>query len=97
MSYTRVMVFENSIPYAKGMSIFRKQAQPGLNAMKKAGVLKGYSLIQTGEYNGLLITEFDTKAKMNKFVKALSAVRQDVSDAAGQQAWIYSGQVKASG
>ena len=97
MSYTRVMVFENSIPYAKALSIFRKQAQPGLDAMKKAGVLKGYSVIQTGEYNGLLITEFDTKAKMNKFLKALSAVRQGVADAAGQQTWIYSGPVKASG
>jgi len=91
------MVFGYSIPYAKAISIFRNQAQPELDAMKKAGDLNGYSLIQTGEYTGLLITEFDTKAKMNKFVKALSAVRQHVSDAAGQQAWIYSGQVKASG
>ena len=97
MSVMRVMVFENTIPYSEGIKIFRKQAQPGLDAMKKAGVLKGYSLIQTGEYNGLLITEFDTKAKMNKFVKALSAVRRDVEAETGQQSWIYSGQVKASG
>ena len=97
MSYTRVMVFENSIPYAKAMSIFRKQAQPGLNALKKAGILKGYSLVQTGEHTGLLIAAFDTKRNMNKYVKALSAVRRDLEAEAGQHSWIYSGPVKASG
>jgi len=47
----------------------------------------------------MLITEFDTKAKMNKFAKLMGAARQEVSDAQSgqQQAWIYSGQVKASG
>ena len=97
MSYTRVLVIENPVSWAEGMKIFRKQAEPALNAAKKAGLLKSYSMVQTGDHAGMLITEFDTKAKMNKFVKALSAVRQDVSDAAGQQSWIYSGQVKASG
>ena len=79
------------------MSMFRKQAQPGLNALKKAGILKGYSLVQTGEHTGLLIAEFDTKAKMNKYVKALSAVRRGLESEASQQSWIYSGQVKARG
>ena len=97
MSVTRVMVFENSVPFAKGIKIFRNQAQPGLNAMKKAGILNRWSLVQTGDHTGLLIAEFDTKAKMNKYAKALAAVRRDVEAETGQQSWIYSGTVKASG
>jgi hypothetical protein len=97
MSYTRVMVFENTVPFAEGIKVFRKQAQPGLNAMKKAGILNRWSLVQTGEHAGLLIAEFDTKAKMNKYAKALAAVRRDVEAETGQQSWIYHGPVKASG
>ena len=65
--------------------------------MKKAGILNRWSLIQTGEHAGLLIAEFDTKGNMNKYVKALSAVRRDLEAEAGQQSWIYSGPIKASG
>ena len=79
------------------MSIFRKQAQPGRNALKKAEILKGYSLVKTGKHTGLLIAEFATKGKMNKYVKALSAIRRDTAAETGGQSWAYQGQVKASG
>jgi hypothetical protein len=45
----------------------------------------------------LLIAEFDTKAKMNKYAKALAAVRRDVEAETGQQSWIFHGPVKTSG
>jgi hypothetical protein len=97
MSYTRVLVIENPVSWAEGMKVFRKQAEPALNAAKKAGLLNSYSMVQTGDHAGMLITEFDTKAKMNKYVKALSAIRRDTAAETGGQSWAYQGQVKASG
>ena len=97
MSYVRVLVFENPQSWAEGMKRFRKATQPALNAAKKAGLLSGYSVVQTGDHAGMLITEFDTKAKMNKYVKALAAIRRDQSAYTGAQTWAYQGQVKASG
>ena len=40
MSYTRVWVIENTIPFSEGMKFFRKHALPALNAAKKASILK---------------------------------------------------------
>ena len=97
MSYTRVLVIENPQSWAEGLKRFRKVTQPALDAAKKAGLLNGYSLVQTGEHSGMLITQFDTKAKMNKYVKALSAIRRDTAAETGGQSWAYQGQVKASG
>ena len=97
MSYVRVLVFENPQSWAEGMKRFRKATRPALNAAKKAGLLSGYSVVQTGDHTGLNILEFDNKAKMNKVIKALNAARGDIGDAAGMQMWVYTGQVKASG
>ena len=97
MSYTRVFVSESDLPWSQFMKIFQKAAVPVLNAFKKQEVLANWSLVQTGEHTGLLITEFDTKAKMNKYLKTMDAVRRDTSAETGSQTWIYTGQVKASG
>ena len=48
MSYTRVLVIENPLEWAEGIKIFRKSAQPALNAFKKQNVLANWSLIQAG-------------------------------------------------
>ena len=97
MSYTRVLVIENPVSWAEGMKVFRKTAEPALNAAKKAGLLNSYSMVQTGDQSGMLITEFDTKAKMNKYVKAMAGIRRETVDETGGQGWVYSGPVKASG
>ena len=97
MSYTRVMVLESPLSRAEARKRFRKNVQPALNAAKKAGILKKYSFVETGEHSGMLITEFDTKAKMNKYAKAMSGLRSKSMAETGMQSWIYSGPVKASG
>ena len=97
MSYTRVLVIENPLGWAAGIKIFRKSAQPALNAFKKQNVLANWWLIQAGEHSGLLICEFDTKAKMNKYLKVMNDVRKDAAAESGSQNWIYHGPVKASG
>ncbi len=97
MNYARVMVLESPLSRAEARKRFRKNTQPALNAAKKAGLLNSYSMVQTGDHAGMLITEFDTKAKMNKYVKALSAIRRDTAAETGGQSWAYQGQVKASG
>ena len=53
-------------------------------------------MIEAGD-RWLLITEFDTKAKMNKYVKVMASIRRETVDETGSQGWIYSGPVKASG
>ena len=50
-----------------------------------------------GGCSGLLICEFDTKAKMNKYLKVMNAVRRDTEAESGSQSWAYHGPVKASG
>ena len=97
MSYVRVWVVESSLSWSESMKLFRKQAEPGLKALKKAGFLNSYKVVQTGPHTGLNILEFDNKAKMNKVIKAINAARGDVVDTAGMQMWVYTGQVKASG
>ena len=67
------------------------------SAQVKAGNLKRWQIIQTGENSGLLINEFENKSQMNKYNKGVSTVRQDVDDAVGAQRWTYHGPVKASG
>ena len=53
-------------------------------------------MIEAGD-RWLLITEFDNKAKMNKYVKVMASTRRETVDETGSQGWIYSGTVKASG
>ena len=97
MSYTRVLVIENPQSWAEGIKIFRKAAEPALNAFRKQNVLANWSLVQAGDHTGLLICEFDTKAKMNKYLKVMNAIRRDTAAESGSQSWAYHGPVKASG
>ena len=50
MSYMRVQVIEIPVSWAEGMKVFRKIAEPALNAAKKAGLLFSYSMVQTGDH-----------------------------------------------
>ena len=97
MSYTRVNVIESPLTWSETMKVFRKSVEPHQNAFKKQKVVSRWSFVQTGDHSGLLITEFDTKAKMNQYLKTMAAVRQNVTADTGQQVWIYHGPVKASG
>ena len=99
MSYTRVRVFENAQSWAEGMKGFRKSLEPGLNAFKKQKVLSSWSLVQTGENAGMLITNFPNKGAMNKYHRTMDAVRRSVEEEAGPggQTWVNHGPVKASG
>ena len=97
MSYTRVQVFEMPQSWSETMKMFQKTVVPELNALKKQKVVSRWSSVQTGDHSGLVIVEFDTKAKMNKYLKTMLAIRQDVIADTGMQVWIYQGRVKATG
>ena len=45
MSYTSVMVTEGQLSWAEGMKRFRKNAEPGLKAAKKAGILNSSEVV----------------------------------------------------
>ena len=97
MSYTRVQVFEIPLSWSETMKMFRKTVEPALNALKKQKVVSSWSCVQTSDHSGLLISEFETKAKMNKYLKTMLAIRDDIVADTGMQAWNYHGSVKASG
>ena len=97
MSYTRVLVSESDLPWSQFMKIFRKTVEPGMNAFKKQKIVSSWSLVQTGDSNGLLIANFPNKAAMNKYLKTMAAVRRDIEEDTGMQAWVYHGPVKANG
>ena len=95
MSYTRVFVAETPLSSATQMKNFRA-VEGTFKKAKKEKILSSYKFIEAGD-RWLLITEFDTKAKMNKFVKALASTRREKIDEPGGQFWQYVGLVKASG
>ncbi len=97
MSYTSVMVTEGQLSWAEGMKRFRKNAEPGLKAAKKAGILNSYSVVQTGDNTGMFIFQFPNKSSRTKFAKAMMATRQSETEAMSGQSWVYHGPVKASG
>ena len=97
MSYTRVLVSESGVPYSQFLKMFRKSVEPGLNGFKKQKVVSSWSLIQTGDSNGMLIVNFPNKSAMNKYLKIMAAVRRDIEADTGAQSWVYHGPVKASG
>ena len=97
MSYMRVQVFEIPLSWSETMKMFRKLVEPELNALKKQKVVSRWSSVQTGDHAGIVIVEFDTKAKMNKYLKTMAAIREDIKADTGMQNWIYHGPVKASG
>ncbi|MFP6709927.1 MAG: hypothetical protein VCE75_28685 [Alphaproteobacteria bacterium] len=94
MSVMRVFVFETSEPRAKMMKHWRD----GEHVYKKAerdGILKNYRLVETSD-RWMAVTEFDTKAKLNKFVKAVAEQRKTVLGDTGGQGWAYEGTVRGS-
>ena len=97
MSYTRVLVSESGVPYSQFLKMFRKSVEPGLNGFKKQKVVSSWSLIQTGDSNGMLIVNFPNKSAMNKYLKIMAAVRRDIEADTGAQSWVYHGPVKANG
>ena len=97
MSYMRVMVSEFPMSWSETMKIFRESVEPGFNEFKKQKVIANWSLVQTGDHTSIVIVEFDTKAKMNQYLKKMASVRQDLQADTGMQIWIYHGPVKASG
>ena len=97
MSYMRVQVFEIPLSWSETMKMFQKTVKPELNALKKQKVVSRWSSVQTGDHSGIVIVEFDTKAKMNKYLKTMSGLREDIRADTGMQNWIYHGPVKASG
>ena len=64
---------------------------------KKEKVVSSWSFVQTDDYSGMVIVEFDTKAKMNKYLKTMAAIRDGIVADTGMQFWVYHGPVKASG
>ena len=100
MSYMRVMVLEvpSSMSWTEFMKTFRATPYASdMKTYKKQKVILGWSLVQVGDHSGMLIAEFDTKAKMNSYLKTMAAVREDVKADTGMQTWIYHGPIKASG
>ena len=79
------------------MKIFRATTEPGLKAQKKEKNLLRWSLTRIGDNRGLLSIEFENKAKLNKYLKTMAAVRKNVTADTGMQSWVYSGPVAASG
>ena len=94
MSVMRVFVFETPEPRATVMKHWRD----GENLYKKAKrdkILKSFRLVET-DNRWLAITEFDTKAKLNKFVKIVAEQRNAVVSESGGQGWAYVGTVRGS-
>ena len=99
MSVTRTMVFEmpGTNSWTAVMKIFRATTEPGLKAQKKDKNLLRWSLTRIGDNRGLLSIEFENKAKLNKYLKTMAAVRKNVTAGTGMQSWVYSSPVAASG
>ena len=94
MSVMRVFVFETPEPRATVMKHFRGHEHVYRKAMKDR-ILKSYRLVET-DNRWMGITEFDTKAKLNKFVKLIAEDRKAVVSDSGGQGWNYIGTVRGS-
>mgnify|MGYP001423629422 CR=1 FL=1 len=94
MSVMRVFVFETPEPRAKMMKHWR-DGEAFYKKAERDRVLKSYKLIET-DNKWLAITEFDTKAKLNKFVKGIADQRKTVLADTGGQGWSYIGTVRGS-
>ena len=94
MSVMRVFVFETPEPRATVMKHFRGHEHVYNKAMKDK-ILKSYRLVET-DNRWMGITEFDTKAKLNKFVKLIAEDRKAVVSDSGGQGWNYIGTVRGS-
>ena len=94
MSVMRVFVFETPEPRAKMMKHWR-DGEAIYKKAKRDKILKSFRLVET-DNRWVAITEFDTKAKLNKFVKAVAEQRNAVVLDSGGQGWAYAGTVRGS-
>ena len=67
MSVIRIFVFETPSPRATVMKAWR-DGEALYKKAKRDKILKSFRLVET-DNRWVAITEFDTKAKLNKFVK----------------------------
>jgi hypothetical protein len=95
MSVMRVFVFETPEPRAKMMKHWR-DGEAFYKKAKRDKILKSYKLVETND-RWLAITEFETKAKMNKFIRGIADQRKTVVSDSGGQGWSYAGTVRGSG
>ena len=95
MSYTRVFVIQSPLSRAANMKNVRA-TEATFKKHIRDKILSSYKLIEAGD-RWVLITNFDTKAKANKYVKAMANTRRDHIVEPGGQMWAYQGPVKASG
>ena len=95
MSVMRVFIFETPEPRATVMKHFRA-GEALYKKAKRNKILKSYRLVET-DNRWLAITEFDTKANLNKFVKIVAEQRNAVVSDSGGQGWAYAGTVRGSG
>ena len=94
MSVMRVFVFETPSPRATVMKAWR-DGEATYKKAKRDKIFKSFRLVET-ENVWLAITEFDTKAKLNKFVKIMAEQRNAVVSDSGGQGWAYAGTVRGS-
>ena len=95
MSVTRVNNIENDLTSAAFLKRLNQMAVPELKKAKRDG-LNNWSIVQTDDKT-ILITNWVSKSKANKFAKAMAPRVAEARAETGSQSWIYMGQVKASG
>ena len=95
MSVMRVFVFETPEPRATVMKAWR-DGEALYKKAKRDKTLKSFRLVET-DNRWLAVTEFDTKANLNKFVKIVAEQRNTVVSDSGGQGWAYAGTVRGSG
>jgi hypothetical protein len=96
MSVTRVLVLSNDLSPAAFMASFKKNVEPSLKLHKKEKILNRWTMVDAGD-RWLLMTEFNNKTQMIKFVKAMASIRATQQAATNGQSWAYTGTVKATG
>ena len=94
MSVIRIFVFETPSPRATVMKAWR-DGEALYKKAKRDKILKSFRLVETDD-RWVAITEFDTKAKLNKFVKIVAEQRNAVVSESGGQGWAYVGTVRGS-
>ena len=94
MSVIRIFVFETPSPRATVMKAWR-EGEALYKKAKRDKILKSFRLVET-DNRWVAITEFDTKAKLNKFVKIVAEQRNAVVSESGGQGWAYVGTVRGS-
>ena len=94
MSVIRIFVFDTPSPRATVMKAWR-DGEALYKKAKRDKILKSFRLVET-DNRWVAITEFDTKAKLNKFVKIVAEQRNAVVSDSGGHGWANAGTVRGS-